>query len=173
MAIWFYSVCMPACVRVCLCSWLWVYLEATGQLEVLFLRCHPPCSFETESVDSLELAQQGKLSDQSIHSRRGRGVPWGLFCMQGTITSPIGLVTEPLLQFSTLGTSTLRVGFYCVNLGATNSNRKCNIYPTLLLLFPLSHRIPWIASISGFYSENSYICKLMYALSVVPFLGGH
>ena len=49
--------------------------EATGQLEVLFLRCHPPCSFETESVDSLELAQQGKLSDQSIHSRRGRGVP--------------------------------------------------------------------------------------------------
>ena len=93
--------------------------------------------------------------------------------MQGTITSPIGLVTEPLLQFSTLGTSTLIVGFYCVNLGATNSNRKCNIYPTLLLLFPLSHRIPWIASISGFYSENSYICKLMYALSVVPFLGGH
>lgn len=80
-------------------------------------------------------------------------------------------MTEPLPKFSTLCTSTLRVGFYCMNLGATNNSRKCNIYPILLVLFPPSHRIRWVAieSITGFYLENSYICKLMYALAVAPF----
>lgn len=135
----------------------------------LYLRCHPPCFLETESVPWSLPSRLSSLSRESIAERVGE------FLEASSVSKGLSLVHWPwdriLPQFSTLGISTLRVRFYCVNLGAKNSSRRYNVYP--ILLFTLSHSVPWVAieSITGFYLENSYTCKCTCALSA-PFLGG-
>lgn len=63
---YFICVCARVCLRVCLCVCMCVrvcvrvhmYVEARGQLQVLFLRNRPPL-FETEPLIDLELAGSG------------------------------------------------------------------------------------------------------------------
>lgn len=131
-----YSVCMHLCVCVCLCSWLWVYLGGQRTASGLYLRCHPPCFLETESVAWSLPSRLSSLSRESIAEEVGESLE------ASSVSKGLSLVHWPwdrtLPQFSTLDTSSLRVRFYCVNLGAKNSSRRYNVCP--ILLFTLSHR---------------------------------
>lgn len=95
-------------LRVCVCGCLWRPED--------YLRC---CSSDAihsvlgDWVTSLELAQLTEAAGQWLHSRRSKGVPWGLFCNG---TSFNGIVTECLPQFPILNTP-WGLGFFHVNLG--------------------------------------------------------